>query len=337
MPPPLHTSPPAARVSAFVPLRSWRRLAARVAAKGGFDARSARLAWGGVKEFVDGSLGSNSALFWEPYLDAAPAAAPGGARDADGDECSRRPAACGTRTVAADELAALVRGAAGAGLQVALHAIGDRGVDEALDALGAAPAGSQQHRVEHAQHLSGPAAAARMAALGLAAVPNPQHLLADRSALARKLGAARAGAGRAYAYGTLAAAGVPLAFGSDWPVVPVDPWASVHAAVHRREPSAPTSGDGDGGARPWEAPSERLALADALLGHTSRAAAAARLSHWVGALRPGLRADFVVVDRDPFGAGGLVGTDGRLPAVLATYMDGACVWGCLDDAAAAAA
>lgn len=144
-----------------------------------------------------------------------------------------------------------------------MHAIGDRAVDEVLaiyaqlaanhsaqsSRTGSTTGGSRSdsgaaggggeggaggtrrglhrppHRIEHAQHIYGPGTAAALAAAGVAVTPNPQHLLADRAVLLSRLGAERAGAGRTYAFRTLLRAGVLSAFGSDWPVVPLDPLA----------------------------------------------------------------------------------------------------------------
>jgi predicted amidohydrolase YtcJ len=348
-----------------------------VAVTGTFHASSARLAWGGVKEFADGSLGSSTALLWEPYADApSEAGGQGGDHTSNsgqgGSTCPGH--TCGTRTIPTDELRQLVSSAAAAGLQVAVHAIGERAVDEVLqvfeaaDKSGSSSSGRVQHRIEHMQHLSSPAAAAKAAALGVAGVPNPQHLLTDAAMLMPKLGAARSGPGRAFAYKTLVDAGVALGFGSDWPVVEVEPWVSCYAAVCRQDPpsaAAQTCAAGDGGGSssssssgcgsqdgaaaqppaPWSAQVERLGLHEVLLRHTLHAARVARLDHWVGALRPGLRADFIVLDRSPFEddrqalAGGSSHQQGRssggcasfaagLPVVRETWMDGACVFGC---------
>jgi len=107
--------------------------------------------------------------------------------------------------------------------QVAVHAIGDRAVDDVLDiyaslpsagasgsseAVAAAPAGPprskpRRHRIEHAQHIAGPSTAQRMAAAGVLTTPNPLHLLADAAILESRLGAARAGPGRSYPLKTL--------------------------------------------------------------------------------------------------------------------------------------
>jgi predicted amidohydrolase YtcJ len=235
------------------------------------------------------------------------------------------------------DLARLIQGAGSAGLQVAVHAIGDKAVDEVIQAFVQAKAlsfssssssstGGIKHRVEHVQHIAAPETAASMVALGLDGVPNPQHLLTDRPLLLSKLGFNRAGPGRAFAFKTLAQAGVKLGFGSDWPVVGIDPWTSVFAAVHRTDPpglkqTAAVNGgydvsledsstgrsvnEGEGKSeserdKPWESDAERVTLSDALLGHTLLAAEISRLGHYVGKLAPRYKADFIVMDKSPF-------------------------------------
>jgi predicted amidohydrolase YtcJ len=201
--------------------------------------------------------------------------------------------------------------------------------------------------VEHVQHISSSVTAAKIAVLKLHAVPNPQHLISDRAMLVPKLGHERAGAGRTHAYRTLATMGVSMGFASDWPVVEVDPFASVYASVFRKGPpqvnTAAAVAHGQGNAAssvpqppaPPEdqpsAPEESMPLEVALQLHTATAAAVARLDQWVGQLRPGLRGDFIVLDRSPFegmdeyGGGGFAA---GLPRVVKTYVDGKCVFGC---------
>ncbi|WIA21836.1 hypothetical protein OEZ85_004212 [Tetradesmus obliquus] len=329
------------RVSSYVPLRSWQRAAQRLASNGSHHA-SGRLIWGGVKDFADGSLGSSTALFWRPYSD-----------DVSGSTT-------GMRLIEVEELQQLVQGAAGAGLQVAIHAIGDRAVDEVLGAFEqleeCSDADQQQqqqcvqHRIEHVQHISSAVSAAKLAVLRLHAVPNPQHLISDRSMLLRKLGAERAGPGRSHAYRTLASMGVSIGFASDWPIVEVDPLASVYASVFRKAPpqahqdkqvSAGQQGSSSSTEpqppappeeQPW-APEEAMPLEVALQLHTATAATVARLDRWAGQLKAGLRGDFVVLDRSPFegmdedGGGGFAA---GVPRVVKTYVDGRCAFGCDD-------
>lgn len=202
------------------PARRRRRLAERVRHLGWADP-GGMLFWGGVKDFADGSLGSRTALFHAPYADA--------------------PAAAGARAIELPRLRQLVAEADAVGLQVGVHAIGDQAVDEvaaiyaelAAGRANSSPAaagtqpGRQRrrppHRVEHAQHISGRAAAGRLAAAGVAVTPNPLHLPADAGILLERLGPERAGAAHSYAIRTLLEAGMTCAFASDWPVVPLDP------------------------------------------------------------------------------------------------------------------
>ncbi|PNH12482.1 putative amidohydrolase ytcJ, partial [Tetrabaena socialis] len=227
-----------------------RRLAAWVAAHGRAHP-GGRLFWGGLKEFADGSLGSRTALLWEPYSDA-PQGGGAGAAEAAGD-----PLQCGQRAMGQQELRELVEAAVGAGLQVAIHAIGDRAVDEvvgayqaALEAAAGAAEGPRPRagatspwvlgdrlrlRIEHAQHVSGNSnVSAAMAASGLTPVPNPLHLLADRAMLPARLGPRRRP--RAFPFRSLLAAGARPAMASDWPVVDMQPLVSIYAAVHRHAP-----------------------------------------------------------------------------------------------------
>lgn len=227
-----------------------------------------------------------------------------------------------------------------ASLQVAIHAIGDRANDDVVDMytrlLGSTadahtaardseqqqqqPGGERsaplRHRVEHGQHLSGPGVVQSMSSAGLHVVTNPLHLLSDTRMMPQRLGAERSGAGRSYAFRTLQQAGVAQAFGSDWPVVPMDAVGGMYAAVARRHPE-------QGPEAAW-APSEKLSGEEALYAHTLWAAEASLLDGEVGSLRVGLRADFVVLDANPV----LVEEGSSLPNIVATFMDGKCGYGC---------
>jgi predicted amidohydrolase YtcJ len=220
------------------------------------------------------------------------------------------PGNMGKRTIDPPALAKLVRGACAAGLQIAVHAIGDGAVEEVLQlyeslepggeggAAGAATGAAQRQRerslpprIEHAQHISGAATASRIAAAGIAVTPNPLHLLADGALLARRLGAERAGAGRAHAYGTLLRAGVLTAFGSDWPVVELDPLnGTVHGAVHRGSSGGLQQHGGSGG-RVGESSQvgwgleEAVSVRDVLLSQTRSAAVLAGMEGEVGVIR----------------------------------------------------
>mmetsp|Transcript_46271 Transcript_46271/g.148133 ORF Transcript_46271/g.148133 Transcript_46271/m.148133 type:complete len:522 (+) Transcript_46271:101-1666(+) len=177
------------RVRAYVPLPTWERLADRLRVRGGAHL-GGRLSWGGLKEFADGSLGSRTALFREPYSDA--------------------PDTSGLRTWDPKAGSAAIAGAARAGMHTAVHAIGDRAVDEVADTLAGGWHRGQRGRVEHAQHLSGPAAISKLLNSRSTAVVNPLHMASDAAVCQARLGP-RAIAGRAYAYGSMQSSGVPLA------------------------------------------------------------------------------------------------------------------------------
>lgn len=204
---------------------------------------------GPLKVIVDGSLGTRTAACSHPYPEGS-----GNLGVLNVDPASL------TRT--------LVR-ATGAGLEVALHAIGDRALSVALDAIVAADA---HGTIEHAQ-LVRHADLARLARLGVAASIQPQHALDDRDLVESYWGAQSA---IGYPMSSLLRAGVELRFGSDAPVAPLDPWQAVAAAVFRTEDERD----------PWR-PEERVSVAEALRASVRTA------------LRPGEPADIAVCGADP--------------------------------------
>ena len=280
------------RVKTCVPLDLWAELADFVARRPETHHPGLRLFWGTVKEFYDGSLGSETALMTDPYL---------------GSEGN-----VGLRIHEDREaLASRIGAAKRAGLQVAMHAIGDLAVDETISLLsglesgGGGGGGGGGDRIEHAQHTSGLQALDRMASLGAHAVVNPLHIADDVGAMLEKLGEERAGVGRSYAFRSMVEAGVAVSFGSDWPLVaPLDPLASVVAATSGRK----------------HVPPERLTRQEAIAAVTWRAAEALNVSDFVGRLDRGMRADFVVVDAD------LLDPGAEKPVVLKTFLDGECVY-----------
>ncbi|MFD9424127.1 MULTISPECIES: amidohydrolase [unclassified Streptomyces] len=172
--------------------------------------------------FVDGSLGSHTACLHEPYADAPHT---------------------GTAHLDAARIAAHVTACTEAGLQAGFHAIGDAAVSAVVDGvraaagtLGLARIRAARHRVEHAEMLT-PETVAAFAELGLTASVQPAFDAAWGGAdgmYAQRLGAERAATLNPYA--ALLRAGVPLAFGSDSPVTPLDPWGTVRAAAFHRTP-----------------------------------------------------------------------------------------------------
>ena len=305
------------RVSAYAPLADWERV--RDHPKRGFfadgkngkhgDGSLSRFRVAGCKAFLDGSLGARTAWFQEPYEDD-----PGNA---------------GEPVCDVDEYEARVVSADAAGLQIATHAIGDaavaaaaRAAERAASANGAVAehhdGGAVRFRVEHAQHLPSPVEreAQRLADVGALASVQPSHMLLDAFAASSRLGAKRARDG-GYAFRSLVRRGVPLAFGTDWPIVAdANPFATIRAAVTRHEANASDA------ARPWDA-AQALSARRALEAYTAGSARASGTAGLLGTLWRGAVADFVVLDKDPFGI--ISGAD--LPRVMATYVDGACVFG----------
>lgn len=224
---------------------------------------------GGLKLFADGTLGSRTAALLAPWDDA-----PG----------------TGLDVLPREELARLVRWAAELKMSVAIHAIGDRAVRHALDAIEAAGDSVRDAalppRIEHVQLLD-PADLPRFAALGVVASLQPQHCVTDIPAALAAWGKR---CERSYPWRTLLDSGAALAFGSDAPVEPPEPWLALHAALARRGP-----GGEDGAAF---TPGERLTLDQALHAMTAGAAAVAGLGGKLGTLEPGAEGDLVVWDRD---------------------------------------
>jgi predicted amidohydrolase YtcJ len=287
------------RVRAAVPIPDRHRLHALVEEEGRGDAR---LGWGMVKGFVDGSLGAGTAWFHEPYTDA--------------------PGSCGGPITDPESLGAAILESAALGLQPVVHAIGDRAVDWLLSIYGQVPRGTVgPHlplRVEHAQHVT-PWALERVADPRIVLSVQPAHLSDDGPWAEARIGPRRLAG--AYAFGSLLRAGARLAFGSDWTVAPLDPRFALAAAVTRGIRGAPP------GSRFGRA-EDCLSLEVALRAHTLGAAAAAGMEEETGTLEPGKRGDLVVLSRDPFEVSAQ-----EIPAALRvemTFVDGALAWQCDD-------
>ena len=251
-----------------------------------------RLQMHGVKLYADGALGSRGAALLEDYSDDP-----------------------GNRGLLVTEPAALeaaMRKARECGVQVATHAIGDRGNRLVLDAyqrvLGDAANTDHRWRIEHAQVVA-PEEFPRFAAIGVIASMQPTHATSDMPWAQDRLGPVRIRG--AYAWQRLQASGAKLALGSDFPVESVDPRRGLHAAVTRQDAHDHPAGG-------WRA-EERLGAAEALRGFTADAAWAAHDEATVGRLAPGLRADFVILDEDPLAIPGQQLDELR---VRSTWVDG---------------
>ncbi len=256
------------RQYAIIPIAGMGRLAE---VGGAESLRSDFVKVRAVKGFADGSLGSATAWMFEPFNDE-----PGnrGLPMALMDPPAR--------------MEALVREAQRAGLQPCIHAIGDRAVAEVLD-LYARLGGDRvsRFRIEHAQHVRAQDFE-RFANLGVIASMQPYHAVDDGRWAEKRLGIARSGT--SFAWRSMLAAGVPLVFGSDWPVAPLDPLLGIYAAVTR----ATLDGRHPDG---WF-PEERLTVEEALRAYTAGGAYAAFEEKEKGTLSPGKLADVVVLSED---------------------------------------
>jgi predicted amidohydrolase YtcJ len=174
-----------------------------------------------------------------------------------------------------------------------VHAIGDRANALVLAAFEKAVAangpGDRRFRIEHAQHVRA-ADLARYRALGVAASVQPSHCIDDMRFLEKHVGRARLS--DAYRWRSFLAAGVRLAFGTDWPVAPLDPRVGLYAALTRERP--------EGGPPGGFGPRERLSLEEALEAYTAGSAWAERAEGSKGTLEPGKLADLVVLGADLF-------------------------------------
>jgi predicted amidohydrolase YtcJ len=202
----------------------------------------------------------------------------------------------GIRRIPVEELDALVLAADRAGLQVAVHAIGDAANREVLDAFekAARETGRRgaRHRIEHAQVLS-PNDIGRFAKLGVVASMQPTHATSDLRWAEDRIGAKRAAEG-AYAWRKLLEAGARIAFGTDFAVEPLAPIEGLYSTVTRQSREPPF-----GPAGGW-IPSEKLTLADAIRLYTTGSAYAEFTENDKGTLEVGKLADLVVWDRDLF-------------------------------------
>jgi predicted amidohydrolase YtcJ len=231
---------------------------------------------GDVKIFADGSIGSTTAWMEAPF-----ASAPGNSGLAS------------AQLQNADELYAKMQAADRARLQLVIHAIGDRANREILDLYARletqdGPA-DRRSRIEHAQHLA-PSDIPRFAKLGVIASMQPYHAIDDGRWVTAVIGQERART--SYAWRSLLDAGATLAFGSDWPVAPLDPLMGIYAATTRRTLDGKTPGG-------W-IPEQRISVAEAVHAYTVGSAYAEFQEKVKGQIAEGRLADLVVLSDDIF-------------------------------------
>ena len=231
-----------------------------------------KLRMGGIKLYLDGALGSRGAILKEPYHD--------------------EPSTRGIPLLTSAQLRNLMSRAALSNFQTAVHAIGDAANQDVLSAIAElAPTykGDRRWRIEHAQIVD-PADLPRIGQNGTIASMQPLHQTSDRTMAEARLGPDRLGG--AYAWRSVLEKGGKLAFGSDAPVEPADPFAGIAAAISRTD----ENGEPFGG---WRA-QEAISREQAFKAFTLDAAYAGFAEGRFGRLIPGERADFLLVDRDPF-------------------------------------
>ena len=261
------------RINAVWPLPRWQELA-RTGVRAHFG--SAMVRTGGLKGFADGSLGSTTALFFEPYLDAP-----------------------NTNGIPSDEMfpenAMLdrVRGADRAGLQVIIHAIGDRANYTILSIYEKVASENgerdRRFRIEHAQHLR-TQDIPRFARDKVIASMQPYHAIDDGRWAEKRIGQERAKT--TYAFRSLLDSGAKLAFGTDWTVAPLNPMHTIYAAVTRRT----LDGKNPNG---W-IPEQKISVEETVRAYTAGSAFAEFQEKEKGTIAPDKLADLVILSRDIF-------------------------------------
>jgi hypothetical protein len=261
------------RVYAVSPLPDWQRLG-RVGVRRAFGSDMLRI--GGLKGFADGSLGSTTALFFEPYLDAPNTSGlPGDEMFPEGEMLKR------------------VGAADTAGLQVCIHAIGDKANDAILSIYEQVEkqngARDRRFRIEHAQHLRAQDIA-RFGRDHVVASMQPYHCIDDGRWAEKRIGRERAKG--TYAFRSLLDSGAVLAFGSDWSVAPLDPVMGIYAATTRRT----LDGKNPSG---W-VPEQKITVEEAVRAYTVGSAYAEFAEGVKGTIMPGKLADLVILSQDIF-------------------------------------
>ena len=269
----LHEGRLRVRISGHQPLTTWQQLAA-VGLRADFGNEYLHI--GGLKGYADGSLGSTTALLFEPYVDSPNTSGIASAELSDPQQMFHNVAS-------GDE----------AGLQIAIHAIGDKANHEILDMYERI---EKEHgvrdrrlRIEHAQHLIA-ADIPRFGRSHVIASMQPYHCIEDGRWAEKRIGPERAKT--TYAFRTLLDTGATLAFGSDWDVAPMSPLMGIYAAVTRRTL--------DGKHPDGWTPAQKITVAEAVRAYTVGSAYASFDEKLKGTIEPGKLADFVVLSDDIF-------------------------------------
>ncbi len=227
--------------------------------------------FGYLKAFMDGTIGSGTALMFEPFTD--------------------NPSTSGLALTPYEEMEKMVITADKMGFQIGIHAIGDKANNWVLNAFEKAESingkRDRRLRVEHAQTLQ-QSDIPRFAILGVIASMQPTHCISDKKFCEKRIGPERAKG--AYAWKSLADAGAILAFGTDYQVEPLNPMEGLYAAVSRKDRLG-ESGDG------WH-PEQKISMEDAIKYYTLGSAYAQFTEDRKGMIRTGFLADIVIVDKD---------------------------------------
>lgn len=229
------------------------------------DVKDPWLRTGMLKGFMDGSLGSGTAALLAPYTD--------------------NKSSSGLPRYSQEQLDKMVAERAAAGFQIGLHAIGDNGVEMALNSFEKAKRPDLRMRIEHVQVVA-PSHFDRFKKLNVIASMQANHLLTDMNWAEKRIGAERAKL--SYPWAKFYRSGVKLAFGTDYPVEPITPFRGLYAAVTRKNEEGTATYYAD----------QKLAIDEAIAAYTSDAAYAEFSEKEKGTLENGKFADFVVLDRD---------------------------------------
>lgn len=255
------------RAQVSTPIEGWKEMEKASRQNRGDDL----LKWGGIKGFIDGSLGARTAWMYEPYTDD--------------------PTSSGLPLNDPRTLKNWMQQADDAGLELSIHALGDRGIDSVISTMkdiAGDKIKTRRYRIEHFQHPT-PQAISDLAETGIIASMQPYHAIDDGRWAEERIGEKRLKT--TYAFRSILDAGGIMTFGSDWPVAPLSPVQGVYAAVTRQT----LDGKNPDG---W-IPEQKISVEEALTAYTATNAYSFGEEDISGTLEVGKRADFVVLSKDP--------------------------------------